>query len=97
VKGEDGKPRKETFEEETAEIVPIPARLSDSNKAAELLGKRYGLFNDDVTREKLKIAQRQLELREIETFGIDETDIEDDGILDAIDGAVEKAWADDET
>ena len=26
----------------------IPARLSDANKAAELLGKAYGLYTDKV-------------------------------------------------
>jgi phage terminase small subunit len=29
-------------------VVQIPARLSDSNKGAELLGKRYRLFTDSV-------------------------------------------------
>ncbi len=28
------------------QIVEIPAKLSDANKAAELLGKRYALFTD---------------------------------------------------
>ncbi len=43
---ENGTMRKNTVESETPKIVPIPSRLSDSNKAAELLGKRYGLFKD---------------------------------------------------
>lgn len=42
----DGKPRKKTVKEEVPQIVEIPARLSDANKAAELLGKRYALFTD---------------------------------------------------
>lgn len=41
---EDGK--KNTVEEEKVEIVAIPSRLSDSNKAAELLGKRYVMWTD---------------------------------------------------
>lgn len=45
---EDGKMRKHTDKTEKAEVVQIPARLSDSNKGAELLGKRYRLFTDSV-------------------------------------------------
>ncbi|MBR1979709.1 terminase small subunit [Candidatus Proelusimicrobium excrementi] len=45
---EDGKMRKRTDKTETPKVVPIPARLSDSNKGAELLGKRYRLFTDSV-------------------------------------------------
>ena len=41
---EDGK--KQTEEGEQVEIVPIPSKLSDSNKAAELLGKRYVMWTD---------------------------------------------------
>lgn len=44
----DGKPRKKTVKEEVPQIVEIPAKLSDANKAAELLGKRYALFTDKV-------------------------------------------------
>ena len=43
---ENGTMRKQTVKEEVPEIVEIPAKLSDANKAAELLGKRYGLFTD---------------------------------------------------
>lgn len=48
IPDEQGKPRKQTIKEETAQIVEIPAKLSDANKAAELLGKRYGLYTDKV-------------------------------------------------
>lgn len=44
----NGVMRKVTEEHEEAQIVEIPARLSDANKAAELLGKRYSLFKDNV-------------------------------------------------
>ena len=47
----DGKPRKQTVKEEVPQIVEIPAKLSDANKAAELLGKRYALFTDKVQAE----------------------------------------------
>lgn len=38
--------KKQTVKEEIPELVEIPAKLSDANKAAELLGKRYKLFTD---------------------------------------------------
>lgn len=44
----EGKMRKRTKKEEVPEVVEIPARLADANKAAELLGKRYSLFTDKV-------------------------------------------------
>lgn len=48
VKDESGTPRKKTVKEEIPQIVEIPAKLSDANKAAELLGRRYSLFTDKV-------------------------------------------------
>lgn len=42
----EGKMRKRTTKTEKPEIVEIPARLADANKAAELLGKAYALFTD---------------------------------------------------
>lgn len=48
VMGDDGKYRKKSVKTEKPEVVEIPARLADANKAAELLGKRYGLFTDKV-------------------------------------------------
>lgn len=44
----EGKMRKQTVKKEVPRIVEIPARLSDANKAAELLGKAYGLYTDKV-------------------------------------------------
>ena len=41
-----GTMRKRTRKTEEPQVIPIPARLSDANKAAELLGKRYSLFTD---------------------------------------------------
>ena len=52
VKDEDtGKLKKQTITEESPAVVEIPARLSDANKAAELLGKAYGLYTDKVEAE----------------------------------------------
>ena len=48
VPDEKGTMRKQTVKEDVAQIVDIPARLSDSNKAAELLGKRYGLYTEKI-------------------------------------------------
>jgi len=54
VPDENGTMRKQTVKEETAEIVEIPAKLSDANKAAELLGKRYSLFTDKLDVEGIR-------------------------------------------
>lgn len=52
VRDEDtGKLKKQTITEESPAVVDIPARLSDSNKAAELLGKAYGIYSDRVEQE----------------------------------------------
>ena len=44
----EGKMRKQTVKKEMPKSVEIPARLQDSNKAAELLGKAYGIYTDKV-------------------------------------------------
>lgn len=48
LQGDDGVWRQTRVKEEKTEVVEIPARLADANKAAELLGKRYKLFTDKV-------------------------------------------------
>lgn len=48
---DDGKMRKQTEKKEMPQIVEIPARLADANKAAELLGKAYTLFTDRVEQD----------------------------------------------
>lgn len=47
----EGKMRKKTIKTERPEIVRIPARLADANKAAELLGKAYVLFTDKIQQD----------------------------------------------
>ena len=48
IPDEQGTMRKQTVKEEIPEIVNIPAKLSDANKAAELLGKAYGIYTDKI-------------------------------------------------
>ncbi|WP_312093448.1 terminase small subunit [Aminipila sp.] len=48
VPDENGTMRKQTIKTEVPKLVEIPARLADANKAAELLGKRYRLFTDNL-------------------------------------------------
>ena len=48
VPDDEGKMRKKTVKEEIPEVVQIPAQLRDANKAAELLGKAYGIYTDRV-------------------------------------------------
>lgn len=64
---ENGTIRKHTIKSEVPEIVTIPTRISDANKAAELLGKVYSLFKDKLNvdakveqSEKLSDVFRQL-------------------------------------
>ncbi len=51
VPDEKGTMRKRTEKQEIEKIVEIPARLSDSNKAAELIGKHYAMFADKLTAD----------------------------------------------
>jgi phage terminase small subunit len=51
VPDSNGTMRKQTKKEEIPQVVEIPARLSDANKAAELLGKAYGIYTDRVEQE----------------------------------------------
>lgn len=48
VKDDDGTMRKQTIKKEVPKIVEIPAQLKDANKAAELLGKAYGIYTDKI-------------------------------------------------
>lgn len=41
----EGKMRKQTVKEEKPEVIKIPAKLSDANKAAETLAKMQGAFD----------------------------------------------------
>lgn len=47
----DDEGRKCVTENEQAVPFDIPTKVSDVNRAAELIGKRYGLFSDKVTLE----------------------------------------------
>ena len=46
VTGPDGKPKKVTESWEEAKLVEFPTKVSDANRAAELLGKRYAIWTD---------------------------------------------------
>ena len=46
---ENGVPRRKSERIEKPEIVEIPSQLRDANKAAELLGKAYGIFTDNLS------------------------------------------------
>ncbi|MBQ6713466.1 MAG: terminase small subunit [Selenomonadales bacterium] len=45
---ENGTMRKRKIVSERPQIIEIPTKVADANKAAELLGKRYCLFTDNV-------------------------------------------------
>lgn len=46
--GYDENGKKVIVEKEVPQLVQVPTRVSDLNKAAELLGKRYGLYAEKV-------------------------------------------------
>ena len=48
VPDENGTMRKQSVKQEIPQIIEIPAQLRDANKAAELLGKAYGIYTDKV-------------------------------------------------
>lgn len=48
---EEGKMRKHTIKEEIPMIVPISAKISDANKAAETLAKMQGVFDNKMKVE----------------------------------------------
>lgn len=48
VPDDNGTMRKQTIKKEVPQIIRIPAKLMDANKAAELLGKTYAMFTDRI-------------------------------------------------
>lgn len=47
----DNKGKKVTEEKESPVLVEIPTKISDVNRAAELLGKRYALYTDKLDQQ----------------------------------------------
>lgn len=43
---ETGKRERKTIEKETPKIVEIPTKVADANKAAEMLGKNFGIWTE---------------------------------------------------
>jgi phage terminase small subunit len=66
--GGDGQLKKMVIESEEEKIVPIPTKVNDTNKAAELLGRRYAMWTD----------KQQVEISEAPTF-VDDISGDDDG------------------
>ena len=48
---EKGTLRRRTRRTEAPQVVEVPAKLSDANRAAELLGRRYAMFTENVAAE----------------------------------------------
>ena len=50
---------KVTFSSEEPIVVEIPAKISDVNRAAELLGKRYGMFTEKIMADaKVNVSEK---------------------------------------
>lgn len=65
ITGKDGVARRQTVKKEVPQIVEIPAKLSDANKAAELLGKRFQLFKEGIDLNvQIPIFEGESELEE---------------------------------
>jgi phage terminase small subunit len=45
---ETGKKERRTVEKETPQTIEIPTKVSDANKAAEMLGKNFGIWTEKV-------------------------------------------------
>ena len=48
VPDENGTMRKQTVKQTVPKVVEVPAMLKDANKAAELLGKAYGIYTSNI-------------------------------------------------
>ena len=76
----------------------IKIKLHDKMKALEKLEKYFDLLPDKFQRrieeEKLKIAQCKLELEKAKVLG-DNTEVEDDGFLEALNATVAEVWSDE--
>ena len=95
---ETGKLKKQTITETTPAIVEVPAKLSDANKAAEMLGRYYGLWSAkaelDLREQEARIAKLKAETARIKGEDTDE-DMQDDGFMEALRGTVAEVWQDE--
>lgn len=90
VEDEHGTMRKQTIKKEVPKVVQIPAKLSDANKAAELLGKRYGLYVEEQERAA-RLAKLKAETARIKGESPDDEKA-DDGFLEALQSEAESVW-----
>ena len=96
VKDEDtGKLKKQTITEQIPSIVEVPAKLSDANKAAEMLGRYYGIWTAkadlDEEEQRARIDKLKAETARIKGEGQGE-EMQDDGFLEALRGEVAATW-----
>lgn len=100
VPDDSGKMRKQTKTTEKPQIVAIPAKLSDANKAAETLAKLQGAFLDkksdaDMEEQRARIDKIKAETARIK--GEDPgADVQDDGFLEALRGEAQEIWQNEE-
>ena len=90
VEDEHGTMRKQTIKKEVPKIVEIPAKLSDANKAAELLGKRYGLYIEE-QEKAARLEKLKAETARIKGESPDDEKT-DDGFLEALQSEAESVW-----
>lgn len=68
-------------------------KLNDKMKALDWLANHMDLL-DSSTKEKLKIEQQKLEIAKIKAGNVEDEEVEDDGFINALKGAVEEVWTD---
>ena len=88
----DSKGKKVVEEKESPVLVEIPTKISDVNKAAELLAKRHGSFTDK-EEQRARIDKLKAETARIKGEDVD-TD-QDDGFIEALKGEVSDTWEDE--
>lgn len=96
VPDDSGRMRKHTVKEEYPQIVAIPSKLSDANKAAETLAKLQGAFlekKSDMDKEEQRAKIDKIKAETARIKGEDtEADKQDDGFIAALRGEVEDIW-----
>lgn len=99
VPDDSGRMRKQTKTTEKPQIVAIPSKLSDANKAAETLAKLQGAFlekKSDMDKEEQRAKIDKIKAETARIKGEDpEADKQDDGFIAALRGEVDDIW--DET
>lgn len=73
----------------------VKIKLQDKMKAIDFLAKYSGLL-DSITLEKLEIEKQKLGIMQRKSGLLDDEEVEDDGFIEALNGAAKKVWSDED-